>query len=72
METLSIIQANIEKAAAGAIEAHDLRTRHAGPVTFIQFHLVVPVNMTRRRKADHTRDRIETRFERPYPVKMCC
>jgi cation diffusion facilitator family transporter len=45
-ETLSIIQASIEKAAAGAIEAHDLQTRHAGPVTFIQFHLVVPANMT--------------------------
>ena len=28
--------------AAGAIEAHDLRTRHAGKATFIEFHLVVP------------------------------
>jgi cation diffusion facilitator family transporter len=26
----------------GAIEAHDLRTRHAGRLTFIEFHLVVP------------------------------
>jgi divalent metal cation (Fe/Co/Zn/Cd) transporter len=25
----------------GAIEAHDVRTRHAGRVTFIDFHLVV-------------------------------
>ncbi len=28
--------------AHGAIEAHDLRTRSAGRVTFIDFHLVVP------------------------------
>ena len=30
----------------GAIEVHDLRTRHAGPITFIEFHLVVPGEMT--------------------------
>ncbi len=28
--------------AQGAIEAHDLRTRHAGRLTFLEFHLVVP------------------------------
>ena len=32
--------------AAGAIEAHDLRMRHAGPSTFLEFHLVVPGAMT--------------------------
>jgi len=32
--------------AAGAIEVHDVRTRLAGPVTFIEFHLVVPGGMT--------------------------
>lgn len=32
--------------AAGAIEAHDLRTRHAGRLTFLEFHLVVPGSMT--------------------------
>lgn len=31
---------------AGALEAHDIRTRHAGRMTFIEFHLVVPGNMT--------------------------
>jgi cation diffusion facilitator family transporter len=31
--------------AEGAIEAHDLRTRHAGRLTFLEFHLVVPGNM---------------------------
>jgi len=37
-----IISANAE----GAIEAHDVKTRTAGRVTFIEFHLVVPGNMT--------------------------
>ncbi len=32
--------------ASGAIEAHDLRTRHAGRLTFLEFHLVVPGSMT--------------------------
>jgi divalent metal cation (Fe/Co/Zn/Cd) transporter len=32
--------------AEGAIEAHDLRMRHAGKLTFLEFHLVVPGKMT--------------------------
>lgn len=32
--------------AAGALEAHALRTRHAGPLIFIEFHLVVPGDLT--------------------------
>jgi cation diffusion facilitator family transporter len=32
--------------AAGAIEAHDLRMRHAGRLTFLEFHLVVPGAMS--------------------------
>jgi cation diffusion facilitator family transporter len=32
--------------AEGAIEAHDVKTRTAGRVTFIEFHLVVPGTMT--------------------------
>lgn len=32
--------------AHGAIEAHDVKTRTAGRVTFIEFHLVVPGSMT--------------------------
>ncbi|SEP70161.1 cation diffusion facilitator family transporter [Faunimonas pinastri] len=31
--------------ANGAIEAHDFRTRSAGRVTFVEFHLVVPGSM---------------------------
>jgi cation diffusion facilitator family transporter len=37
-----VISANAE----GAIEAHDVKTRTAGRVTFIEFHLVVPGSMT--------------------------
>jgi cation diffusion facilitator family transporter len=40
------IRAAIQDCGAGAIQAHDIRTRHAGRVTFIEFHLVVPGNMT--------------------------
>ena len=36
----------ISNNAEGAIEAHDVKTRTAGRVTFIEFHLVVPGNMT--------------------------
>ncbi len=35
----------ISESADGAIEAHDVRTRMAGNVTFIEFHLVVPGRM---------------------------
>jgi cation diffusion facilitator family transporter len=45
-ETLSGIRQLISTHAEGAIEAHDVRTRHAGRVTFIEFHLVVPGDMT--------------------------
>ena len=38
---LDEIRAIISASAEGAIEAHDLRTRHAGPMTFIDFHLVL-------------------------------
>ncbi|GAA4021910.1 cation diffusion facilitator family transporter [Deinococcus rubellus] len=40
------IRRAISTEAEGALEAHDLRTRHAGAVTFVEFHLVVPGDMT--------------------------
>lgn len=40
-DMLDKIRNTISDHATGAIEAHDLRTRHAGPKTFIDFHLVV-------------------------------
>ncbi len=36
----------VAESAVGALEAHDLRTRHAGRLTFLEFHLVVPGTMT--------------------------
>ena len=45
-EVARSIRAVIAANAAGAIEAHDVKTRTAGRVTFIEFHLVVPGDMT--------------------------
>lgn len=36
----------LSQEATGAIEVHDLRTRGAGRIIFIEFHLVVPATMT--------------------------
>ncbi|WP_052389614.1 cation diffusion facilitator family transporter [Belnapia moabensis] len=44
-EVLDRIGVVISTSAEGAIEAHDLWVRHAGRVTFIEFHLVVPREM---------------------------
>ena len=40
------IRALVAASAGGAIEAHDLRTRQAGRLMFLEFHLVVPGTMT--------------------------
>ncbi len=45
--------------AQGALEAHDLRTRHAGRLTYLEFHLVVPGDMCVS-EAHGICDRIET------------
>ncbi len=45
-DTLDIVREVISRQAGGAVEAHDLRTRHAGQATFIDFHLVVPGETT--------------------------
>lgn len=45
-EVARSIRAVIAANAQGAIEAHDVKTRTAGRVTFIEFHLVVPGDMT--------------------------
>lgn len=45
-EVARSIRAVIAANAEGAIEAHDVKTRTAGRVTFIEFHLVVPGDMT--------------------------
>jgi cation diffusion facilitator family transporter len=45
-DELEKIRQAISTGAQGAIEAHDLRTRHAARATFVQFHLVVPGEMS--------------------------
>ena len=45
--------------AEGAIEAHDVRMRTAGSMTFVEFHLVVPARMVVE-EAHEICDRIET------------
>ncbi len=43
---LEQMRAVISEHADGAVEAHDLRARHAGQATFVEFHLVVPGEMS--------------------------
>lgn len=45
-EVLARIRGVVAAEAAGALEAHDIRTRRAGRFTFVEFHLVVPGAMT--------------------------
>lgn len=60
------IRAIISDKASGAIEAHDLRTRHAGRATFIDFHLVVD-GQTSVHDAHAICDRIETSLRKLLP-----
>ena len=43
---VSRIRDLVSEAGTGAIEAHDFRSRHAGKLTFLEFHLVVPGSMS--------------------------
>jgi cation diffusion facilitator family transporter len=45
-KVMQALQSAIAASGAGAIQAHDLMTRVAGSVTFVEFHLVVPAAMT--------------------------
>jgi cation diffusion facilitator family transporter len=45
-EAVATIRRVISENAEGALEAHDVRMRTAGSVTFVEFHLVVPGHMT--------------------------
>ena len=45
-DQLNRIREVISQHAIGAIEAHDVRTRNAGRAIFVEFHLVVPAQMT--------------------------
>lgn len=64
--TLALIRMAISTEATGAVEAHDLRTRHAGKATFVEFHLVVPGDMTVF-DAHEICDRVEAAIGRAVP-----
>ena len=63
LETVAQI---IETHAAGALEIHDLVTRRSGPVTFIEFHLIVDGMMTVR-QSHVICDRIERALREEDP-----
>ena len=68
-DTLADIRTTISDNATGAIEAHDLRTRHAGARTFIDFHLVVD-GQTTVDAAHDICDRIEQALKAQVPGSM--
>jgi cation diffusion facilitator family transporter len=65
-EVIARIKRLISDHAAGALEAHDVRVRRAGRVTFIDFHLVVPADM-RVSDAHDICDRIEAALKADVP-----
>nr|WP_319389764.1 cation diffusion facilitator family transporter [uncultured Cohaesibacter sp.] len=65
-EELQQLRQTIMGNADGAIEAHDIRTRHAGRVIFVEFHLVVPSKMTVY-AAHAICDRIENALKQEMP-----
>jgi cation diffusion facilitator family transporter len=56
------IRGVIRDSGHGALQVHDIRARHAGRMTFIEFHLVVPGVMTVL-EAHEICDRIEDALE---------
>ncbi len=58
-EIVTRLKSCIGQHAAGAIEAHDVRIRHAGRMTFVDFHLIVSGDM-RVTDAHDICDRIES------------
>ena len=65
-DELEQVKSAIAAAMHGAIEAHDVRTRQAGRLTFVDLHLVVGGDMTV--MASHTIcDRIETALLQRFP-----
>ncbi len=64
--TIERIMAVLKAQGHGAIEAHELRTRQAGRLTFLQFHLVVPGDM-RVAESHDICDRIEAALKADMP-----
>ncbi len=65
-ETIDAIRGVIANEGDGALEAHDLRTRLSGPITFIEFHLVVDGNLSVN-QAHVICDRIENKLASVLP-----
>jgi cation diffusion facilitator family transporter len=65
-ETLARIREIVSANADGAIEAHDVRTRRAGRMMFIDFHLVVPSKMSVSEAHDIC-DRLERAIKAEFP-----
>ena len=65
-ETLARLSRVIVQAAQGAIEAHDIRARIASRHLFVDFHLIVPADMTVA-EAHAICDRIETALRAAFP-----
>ncbi len=68
-DELAEVRTIIDGAMTGAIEAHDIRTRHAGRMTFIDFHLVVDGAMTVD-ASHHICDRIEAALRQRFPESL--
>ncbi len=62
-DVVAKIREIVSSHATGALEAHDLRTRHAGRITFVEFHMVVPGEMSVRAAHDIC-DQVERAFEK--------
>lgn len=65
-EDLKRVRTIIESNMSGATEAHDVRTRHAGRMTFIDFHLIVDGRMVIE-DAHRITDRIEAALRKDFP-----
>jgi cation diffusion facilitator family transporter len=62
----ALVERIIGEAGEGALEFHDLKTREAGRARFIEFHLVVPSEMTVE-ESHEICDRIEDALEDALP-----
>ncbi|TDE35925.1 cation diffusion facilitator family transporter [Antarcticimicrobium sediminis] len=65
-ETLQEVRTVIAQEATGAYQAHDLRTRSAGSASFVEFHLVVPGEVSVN-QAHEVCDRVEAALEKVLP-----
>lgn len=65
-DVMARLRETIAREAEGAVEAHDLRTRHAGRATFVEFHLVVPGDLSVRDAHDLC-DKVEAALKAVVP-----